>query len=153
MSTGARCVTREAPLVGIRVLDFTRVLAGPLCTMTLGDLGADVVKVERPGSGDDTRQWGPPFVGVDAAYYLSVNRNKRSIELDLTQEEDAAVARSLARHADVLVENFRPGLLHHFGLDHDRLAETNPGSSPARLPPLASNPTLRVPAMTSSSKL
>jgi crotonobetainyl-CoA:carnitine CoA-transferase CaiB-like acyl-CoA transferase len=126
VSTGTGRVSRGAPLEGIRVLDLTRVLAGPLCTMTLGDLGADVVKVERPGGGDDTRHWGPPFVGDDAAYYLSINRNKRSIELDLGTPEDATVARSLALGADVLVENFRPGLLRRFDLHHEALAAENP---------------------------
>ncbi|HXF72064.1 MAG TPA: CoA transferase [Actinomycetota bacterium] len=115
------------PLGGIRVLDLSRVLAGPLCTMILGDLGADVVKVERPGVGDDTRGWGPPFVGADAAYFLALNRNKRSVALDLDTEEGLAAARRLARRADVLVENFRPGLVRRWGLDHDTLARDNPG--------------------------
>ncbi len=115
------------PLAGLRVLDFSRVLAGPLCTMVLGDLGADVVKVERPGEGDDTRHWGPPFVGPDAAYFLCLNRNKRSVCLDLQTEEGRRAARRLARRADVLVENFRPGLMARFGLDHASLAADNPG--------------------------
>ena len=116
-----------APLRGLRVLDFSRILAGPLCTQVLGDLGADVVKVERPGEGDDTRQWGPPFVGDDAAYFLSLNRNKRSIALDLRSPEQADVARRLARTADVVIENFRPGLMEGFGLDLDELRADNPG--------------------------
>ena len=111
-----------APLSGIRVADFTRVLAGPLATMLLADLGADVIKVERPGTGDDTRTWGPPFVDVDAAYFLSLNRNKRSVALDLQTAEGAEAARRLALSADVVVENFRPGLMAHFGLDHPTLA-------------------------------
>jgi crotonobetainyl-CoA:carnitine CoA-transferase CaiB-like acyl-CoA transferase len=115
------------PLEGIRVADFTRVLAGPLCTMVLGDLGADVVKVERPGTGDDTRHWGPPFVGDDAAYFLSLNRNKRSIELDLSAERDRATASSLVRSSDVVVENFRPGLMTEFGLDWESVHSMNPG--------------------------
>ncbi|HWO71292.1 MAG TPA: CoA transferase [Actinomycetota bacterium] len=115
------------PLAGVRVLDLSRVLAGPLCTMILGDLGADVVKVERPGEGDDTRSWGPPFVGPDAAYFLALNRNKRSVVLDLGSEEGLAAARRLARGADVLVENFRPGLVRRWGLDHETLARDNPG--------------------------
>src|SRR5712691_9374457 len=116
-----------APLDGVRVLDLSRVLAGPLCTQILGDLGADVIKVERPGEGDDTRQWGPPFVGNDAAYFLSLNRNKRSIALDLRSPEGADVARRLARTADVVIENFRPGLMEDFGLDLDDLRPDNPG--------------------------
>jgi crotonobetainyl-CoA:carnitine CoA-transferase CaiB-like acyl-CoA transferase len=108
------------------VADFTRVLAGPLATMILGDLGADVVKVERPGSGDDTRGWGPPFVGDDAAYFLGLNRNKRSVVLDLGTAEGAAAARRLALESDVVVENFRPGLMARFGLDHASLAAEKP---------------------------
>src|SRR5215204_6681943 len=100
-----------APLDGILVADFSRVLAGPLATMLLGDLGADVVKVERPDGGDDTRGWGPPFVGGDAAYFLSLNRNKRSITVDLTKSAGVARVRELAEAADVLLENFRPGLM------------------------------------------
>jgi crotonobetainyl-CoA:carnitine CoA-transferase CaiB-like acyl-CoA transferase len=112
-------------LDGLRILDFSRVLAGPLATMILGDLGADVVKVERPGAGDDTRQWGPPFVGDDAAYFLALNRNKRSVALDLATSEGRAQARALADRADVVVENFRPGLMAEFGLDHATLSATN----------------------------
>lgn len=115
------------PLAGIRVADFTRVLAGPLATMLLADLGADVIKVERAGTGDDTRGWGPPFVGEDAAYFLALNRNKRSVELDLATDEGVAAAHRLALSSDVLVENFRPGLMARFGLDHETLAEEHPG--------------------------
>lgn len=115
------------PLDGVRVVDFSRVLAGPLCTMLLGDLGADVVKVERPGAGDDTRGWGPPFVGEDAAYFLSLNRNKRSMVLDLDDPEDLGTAHALIRQSDVLVENFRTGLMDRFGLDPDSTRRTNPG--------------------------
>jgi glutaryl-CoA transferase len=115
------------PLEGLRVADFTRVLAGPLATMLLADLGADVVKVERPGTGDDTRTWGPPFVGEDAAYFLSLNRNKRSIALDLQAPEGAEAARRLALSADVVVENFRPGLMARFGLDYPTLSAERPG--------------------------
>jgi crotonobetainyl-CoA:carnitine CoA-transferase CaiB-like acyl-CoA transferase len=114
------------PLEGIRVLDLSRILAGPLATMVLGDLGADVVKVERPGSGDDTRRWGPPFVGEDAAYFLSVNRNKRSIAVDLQTAEGASVVRRLADRSDVLIENFRPGLMARFGLALADLRRANP---------------------------
>lgn len=118
--------TDRLPLEGVRVADFSRVLAGPLATMVLADLGADVVKVERPGTGDDTRGWGPPFVGHDAAYFLSLNRNKRSVALDLLTAEGAAAARRLALSADVVVENFRPGLMARFGLDRDSLAAERP---------------------------
>jgi crotonobetainyl-CoA:carnitine CoA-transferase CaiB-like acyl-CoA transferase len=114
------------PLAGIRVADFSRVLAGPLATMLLADLGADVIKVERPDGGDDTRAWGPPFLGGDAAYFLSLNRNKRSVALDLQAPEGVAAARRLALSADVVVENFRPGLMARFGLDHGSLAAERP---------------------------
>jgi crotonobetainyl-CoA:carnitine CoA-transferase CaiB-like acyl-CoA transferase len=114
-------------LSGVRVADFSRVLAGPLCTMVLADLGADVVKVERPGAGDETRSWGPPFVADDAAYFLSVNRNKRSVALDLSSEEGRRAARALALRSDVLVENFRPGLMDRFGLGHEDLRAEHPG--------------------------
>jgi crotonobetainyl-CoA:carnitine CoA-transferase CaiB-like acyl-CoA transferase len=110
------------PLAGIRVADFSRVLAGPLATMLLADLGADVVKVERPETGDDTRGWGPPFVEGDAAYFLSLNRNKRSMTLDLSTDEGRSAARRLALASDVVVENFRPGLMRRFGLDHETLS-------------------------------
>ncbi len=114
------------PLEGIRVVDLSRVLAGPLATMTLGDLGADVIKVERPGEGDDTRHWGPPFSGGDAAYFLGLNRNKRSAALDLKTPEGAGAVRQLAADADVLIENFRPGLMSSLGLGLDDLRATNP---------------------------
>jgi crotonobetainyl-CoA:carnitine CoA-transferase CaiB-like acyl-CoA transferase len=114
------------PLAGIRVADFSRVLAGPLATMLLADLGADVVKVERPGSGDDTRGWGPPFVGEDAAYFLALNRNKRSLTLDLDTADGREAARRLALSSDVVVENFRRGLMERFGLDHASLAAERP---------------------------
>ena len=114
-------------LSGIRVADFSRVLAGPLATMLLADLGADVIKIERPETGDDTRGWGPPFVGGDAAYFLSLNRNKRSVALDLSTDEGRSAARRLALASDVVVENFRPGLMERFGLDHASLAAEHPG--------------------------
>src|SRR5829696_414129 len=117
---------RDLPLAHVRVADFSRVLAGPLATMILGDLGADVIKVERPDGGDDTRGWGPPFVGEDAAYFLALNRNKRSIVLDLVTDEGRGDARALALGADVVVENFRPGLMRRFGLDHASLSRENP---------------------------
>jgi crotonobetainyl-CoA:carnitine CoA-transferase CaiB-like acyl-CoA transferase len=114
------------PLGGIRVADFSRVLAGPLATMVLADLGADVIKIERPETGDDTRGWGPPFLGADAAYFLSLNRNKRSVVLDLSADEGRAAARRLALSSDVVVENFRPGLMERFGLDHATLSAERP---------------------------
>lgn len=108
------------PLTGIRVLDLSRVLAGPLCTMMLGDLGADVIKVERPGTGDDTRGWGPPFADDgDAAYFRSVNRNKLSITLDLQTAADSEVARTLLETADIVIDNFVPGQLSRYGIDKD----------------------------------
>jgi crotonobetainyl-CoA:carnitine CoA-transferase CaiB-like acyl-CoA transferase len=114
-------------LDNLMVLDFSRVLAGPFATMMLGDLGADVVKVERPGQGDETRAWGPPFApSGEATYFLSVNRNKRSIVLDLKDPEDLAEGRALAREADVLVENFRPGLMDELDLGYEHLRRDNP---------------------------
>ncbi len=115
-----------APLRGLRVLDCSRVLAGPLATMTLGDLGADVIKVERPGEGDDTRHWGPPFAGEDAAYFLSVNRNKRSATIDLRSPEGVAAVWKLAAGSDILIENFRPGLMERLGLGLPDLRAANP---------------------------
>ncbi|URM94167.1 CoA transferase [Actinomadura madurae] len=117
---------REGPLSGVLVADFSRILAGPYATMLLADLGADVVKVEGP-KGDDTRSWTPPMRGDVATYYLGVNRGKRSIALDLRDEDDAAAARELARRADVLIENFKPGGLARFGLDYDTVRAGNPG--------------------------
>ena len=114
------------PLHGIRVLDLTRVLAGPYCAMFLGDLGAEVVKVEQPGVGDDTRGWGPPFVGGESAYFLSVNRNKKSLALDLKLPEGKDLLRRLAHRADVLIENFRPGTMERLGLGEKDLREANP---------------------------
>ncbi|MFQ6016958.1 MAG: CaiB/BaiF CoA transferase family protein [Kiloniellaceae bacterium] len=121
------------PLHGLRVFDLTRILAGPACTQILGDLGADVIKVERPGAGDDTRKFGPPFLKDDAgnetgesAYFLSANRNKRSIALDLTRPEGQDLARRLIAHCDVLVENFRIGGLAKYGLSHEQLKENFP---------------------------
>jgi crotonobetainyl-CoA:carnitine CoA-transferase CaiB-like acyl-CoA transferase len=113
-------------LDGLLVADFSRVLAGPLCTQTLGDLGADVVKVERPGTGDDTRTWGPPWVADGATYYLGLNRNKRSVTLDLADAGDARLARRLAERADVLVESFRPGTIDRLGLGYETVAASNP---------------------------
>jgi crotonobetainyl-CoA:carnitine CoA-transferase CaiB-like acyl-CoA transferase len=105
------------PLDGIKVLDLTRVLAGPLCTMMLGDMGADVIKVEPPSKGDDTRAWGPPFQGGESAYYLGVNRNKRSVVLDLGTEEARAELAKLMREADVVIDNYKLGQLEKWGFD------------------------------------
>ena len=117
---------RPLPLDGIRVLDLSQILAGPYCTMVLGDLGADVIKVERPGGGDGSRHWGPPFVGDESVYYLQVNRSKRSITIDLKDPAGCAVARRLADQADVVIENFLPGAVERFGLDHASVSATNP---------------------------
>ena len=117
----------QLPLSGLRVLDLSRVLAGPLATQILGDLGADVVKVERPGDGDDTRHWGPPFVGDDAAYYLSLNRNKRSVTVDLKTPDGVEAVRRLGAGSDVLIENFRPGLMAELGLSLEELRRGTPG--------------------------
>ncbi|MEC5177081.1 crotonobetainyl-CoA:carnitine CoA-transferase CaiB-like acyl-CoA transferase [Cryobacterium sp. MP_M5] len=115
------------PLDGILVADFSRVLAGPLAAMTLADLGARVVKVERPGSGDDTRSWGPPHSATGATYFEGVNRNKESLTLDLSDDADLAAARRLALRADVLIENFKPGGMDRLGLGYGDLAADNPG--------------------------
>lgn len=114
------------PLDGMLVVDFSRVLSGPWCAMTLGDLGADVIKIERPGEGDETRGWGPPFVGDVAAYFLAANRNKRSLRLDLAAPQDLAIAERLVARADVVLENFRPGTIEKLGLGEDRCRELNP---------------------------
>jgi len=115
------------PLHDVRVIDLTRILAGPYATMILGDLGADVVKVERPGHGDDTRHWGPPFVGETASYYTAVNRNKRSIAIDLKHEQGRELVYRMLGDADLVVSNFRPGVMDRLGLGQARLAETFPG--------------------------
>ncbi len=125
---------RSAPLSNIRVLDLSRILAGPWCTQNLADLGADVIKVERPGSGDDTRGWGPPYLKdgqgrdtTEAAYYLSTNRNKRSVAIDIATPDGARLVREMAARSDVLVENFKLGGLKKYGLDYDSLKAVNPG--------------------------
>lgn len=114
------------PLEGYRVLDLSRILSGPYCTMVLADFGADVIKVERPGLGDDTRQWGPPFLAGESAYYLSINRNKRGITVDLGQEEGRDIVYALARTSDVAIENFRPGTAERIGVGYERLRQENP---------------------------
>lgn len=118
----------RSPLAGLKVLDLSRVLAGPVCTQLLADLGADVVKVERPECGDDTRQWGPPFAGAGgpSGYYLSCNRGKRSLALDLAHDEGRKVLDDLVRRADVLLENFLPDSLARLGLEPERLRRLNP---------------------------
>ncbi|HEU5422686.1 MAG TPA: CoA transferase [Nitrolancea sp.] len=117
----------RGPLDGIRVLDLSRVLAGPYCTMVLGDLGAEVIKIEQPGSGDDTRAWGPPWAGGESAYYLSINRNKQSVTLNLKSERGREILRALARQSDIVVENFKVGALDRMGIGYDALAAENPG--------------------------
>ena len=119
-------------LEGIRVLDLSRVLAGPWCTQTLADLGADVIKIERPGAGDDTRNWGPPFLPTadgreshESAYYLGANRNKRSVTCDIAQPEGQALVRQLAEHCDVFIENFKVGDMARYGLDYASLKAIN----------------------------
>jgi crotonobetainyl-CoA:carnitine CoA-transferase CaiB-like acyl-CoA transferase len=126
-------MTATGPLDGLRVLDLTRILAGPTCTQLLGDYGADVIKIERPGQGDDTRGWGPPYIrGADgreraeSAYFLCANRNKRSIAIDIASPEGAAQVRDLAGRADVVVENFKLGGLKAYGLDHETLLAAFP---------------------------
>jgi crotonobetainyl-CoA:carnitine CoA-transferase CaiB-like acyl-CoA transferase len=113
-------------VLAIRVLDLSRVLAGPYCTMLLADLGADVIKVERPGEGDETRSWGPPFSGGESAYFLGVNRGKRSVALDLARPEAREALLRLARSSQVVVENFRPGTAERLGAGYERLARGNP---------------------------
>ena len=117
----------DGPLAGIRVLDLSRILAGPFSTQILADLGADVIKVERAGEGDETRRWGPPYApSGDAAYFYACNRGRRSIALDLRGDEDRSVVLSLVADADVLVENFLPGAMDRLGLSDGVLAERNP---------------------------
>lgn len=115
-------------LEGVRVLDLSRVLAGPYCTMMLGDLGADIIKIEAPSLGDDTRRWGPPFAkGGESAYFLCVNRNKRSLTLNLKTEQGLEILKRLVRTSDILVENFRVGTMQKWGLDYEALQELHPG--------------------------
>ncbi|MDP7047746.1 MAG: CaiB/BaiF CoA-transferase family protein, partial [SAR324 cluster bacterium] len=125
--------TNTGPLKGLRILDMSRILAGPTCTQILGDLGADVIKIERPGAGDDTRKWGPPYVkdsdGNDtseSAYYLCANRNKRSLTVDITKPEGQQIVRKLAAKCDVLIENYKVGGLKKYGLDYSAMKEEFP---------------------------
>jgi len=117
---------QAAPLAGVRVLDLSRVLAGPLCTQRLADLGADVIKIERPGTGDETRSWGPPYQGGVASYFLSLNRGKRSFALDLATPEGHKIVVELCGWADVVIHNFRSGTAARLGLSSEQLEETNP---------------------------
>ncbi|SFE81809.1 CaiB/BaiF CoA transferase family protein [Alteribacillus iranensis] len=114
------------PLQGIKVLDLTRILSGPFCTMTLADLGAEVTKIESP-KGDDTRQWGPPFIEDESAYFLSVNRNKKSVVLNLKEEKGKEIFYKLVEDSDIVVENFRPGTLDRLGIGYESLKKANPG--------------------------
>ncbi len=132
--SGSQSPSLAGPLAGLRVLDLTRILAGPTCTQLLGDLGADIIKVEKPGEGDDTRKWGPPYVEgpngeptSESAYYLSSNRNKRSVAIDIASEEGAQLIRQLAAKCDVLIENFKAGGLVKYGLAYDDLKNDLPG--------------------------
>ena len=123
----------SGPLSGLRILDLSRILAGPTCTQLMGDYGADVIKIEKPGTGDDTRSWGPPFLGDDAgttsgesAYFLASNRNKRSLAVDITVADGQALIHRLARHCDVVIQNFKVGGLAKYGLDYASLSAFNP---------------------------
>ena len=113
-------------LDGVRVLDLTRALAGPFCTLMLGDYGADVIKIELPGSGDDTRTWGPPFIGEESAYFLSINRNKRSLTLNFREPKAVEVFLKLVGESDVVVENFTPGVMARLGIDYETVKAVNP---------------------------
>jgi crotonobetainyl-CoA:carnitine CoA-transferase CaiB-like acyl-CoA transferase len=126
MSSPDQSLQGRLPLRGVRVADLSRVLAGPYCTMVLADLGADVVKVERPEGGDETRGWGPPFAAGEAAYFLSVNRGKRSCALDLGQEEGRAIALELCVRANVVIENFKLGGAERLGVGYEQVRERNP---------------------------
>ena len=119
-------MTPEA-LEGIRVIDLSRILAGPYCSMLLGDMGAEIIKIEQPGTGDGSRQWGPPWIAGESAYYLSVNRNKKSLTLNLKHPEGQAILKKLIASADILVENFLPGTLERMGLDYPTLSANFPG--------------------------
>ena len=118
-------MTQAGPLDGVSVVDFSQILAGPFCTMLLADMGADVIKVERPNGGDDTRRFGPPFINGEGAAFLTLNRNKRSIVLDMKNEQGVEIAKKLAADADVLVQNFRPGVLERLGLGYEAVKAIN----------------------------
>jgi crotonobetainyl-CoA:carnitine CoA-transferase CaiB-like acyl-CoA transferase len=121
----ARRPSGRPPLAGVRVIDLTRVLAGPFCAMSLGDMGAEVIKIEEPGKGDDTRGW-PPFVSGEATYFLSVNRNKKSLTLNMKAPEGQEILRRLLASADVVLENFRPGTMERLGFGYEALRKVNP---------------------------
>ena len=116
----------EGALSGIRIIDLTRVLAGPFCTMNLGDMGAEIIKIERPGTGDDTRAWGPPFAGTEAAYFVGVNRNKRSVTLNMKDPRGLEILKKMLVEADVLIENFKPGTLDRLGITSEWLEQNAP---------------------------
>lgn len=118
----------KGPLAGIRVLDLTRILAGPFCTMVLADMGAEVIKVEKPGSGDETRNWGPPFVGDQSCYFLAVNRNKKGVAVDLKKPEGIEIIKKLAATCDVFIENYMPGKMDSLGLGYDDIRAVAPGA-------------------------
>ncbi len=133
-SAGMTMTDQKGALDGIKILDLTRILAGPFCTQTLGDLGAEIIKVERPGGGDDTRRFGPPFLKddegkdtIESAYFMGANRNKKSVAIDISKLEGQALIKKIAAKADVLVENFKLGNLARYGLGYDDLKEINPG--------------------------
>ena len=117
---------QSLPLAGVKVMDLTQIMAGPYCTMMLADMGADVLKVEKPNGGDDTRRMGPPFIEGESAAFLGINRNKRSIVIDLRSDDGREIARRMARASDVLVQNFRPGALERMGLGYEQVREINP---------------------------
>ena len=117
---------QHIPLESIKVLDFSRLIAGPYCTMLLGDMGADVIKVEQPGKGDDSRAFGPPFINGESVYFFSFNRNKKSITVNLKTEKGKEIIKELIKKADVLVENFRPGYMKKIGLSYEEVEKINP---------------------------
>lgn len=126
-SQSPRMPPSGGPLCGVRVLDLTRILAGPFMTMLLGDLGAEVIKVERPDCGDDTRGFGPPFKGSESVYFMSINRSKKSIAVNVKSKRGQEIVQELAAKSDVLVENYVPGKLDSLGLGYDALKQVNPG--------------------------
>jgi crotonobetainyl-CoA:carnitine CoA-transferase CaiB-like acyl-CoA transferase len=119
-------MSNNLPLDGVKILDLTQIMAGPFCTMLLADMGADVVKVEKPGGGDDTRRMGPPFINGESAAFLGINRNKRSVVVDLKAEEGVELVKRMVKDSDVFVQNFRPGSLERMGLGYEQLKEINP---------------------------
>ena len=118
--------SRRGPLSGIRVIDLTRILAGPFCTMNLGDMGAEIIKIEQPGKGDDTRSWGPPFAGDQAAYFLGINRNKKSVTLNLKDKRGQKILGDLLKNADILIENFKTGTIKAWGFSEEWFKAKSP---------------------------